>query len=83
MIFLHVIVALQPTNRCVRAKINIAMICQTLVSPPEGDREISRDNLTCKITYVANGELTSLTALIGTRDGHAGTDKISSITIAM
>uniref|UniRef100_A0A8C7LBH2 Ceramide transfer protein n=1 Tax=Oncorhynchus kisutch TaxID=8019 RepID=A0A8C7LBH2_ONCKI len=43
-----------PTNRCVRAKINIAMICQTLVSPPEGDREISRDNLTCKITYVAN-----------------------------
>ncbi|KAG9353702.1 hypothetical protein JZ751_011824 [Albula glossodonta] len=26
----------------------------TLVSPPEGDKEISRDNLTCKITYVAN-----------------------------
>ncbi|KAJ7988549.1 hypothetical protein DPEC_G00324720 [Dallia pectoralis] len=43
-----------PSNRCVRAKINIAMICQTLVSPPEGDREISRDNITCKITYVAN-----------------------------
>lgn len=31
------------------------MICQTLVSPPEGDREISRDNILCKITYVANG----------------------------
>lgn len=45
----------QPTSRCVRAKINIAMICQTLVSPPEGDKEISRDNITCKITYVANG----------------------------
>uniref|UniRef100_A0A667X956 Ceramide transfer protein n=1 Tax=Myripristis murdjan TaxID=586833 RepID=A0A667X956_9TELE len=44
----------QPTNRCVRAKINIAMICQTLVSPPEGDKEISRDNILCKITYVAN-----------------------------
>ncbi|KAM3874462.1 ceramide transfer protein-like isoform 2-T2 [Diretmus argenteus] len=42
------------TNRCVRAKINVAMICQTLVSPPEGDKEISRDNLLCKITYVAN-----------------------------
>ncbi|XP_006626775.1 ceramide transfer protein isoform X2 [Lepisosteus oculatus] len=42
------------TNRCVRAKINIAMICQTLVSPPEGDKEISRDNILCKITYVAN-----------------------------
>uniref|UniRef100_A0AAQ6A0C8 Ceramide transfer protein n=1 Tax=Amphiprion ocellaris TaxID=80972 RepID=A0AAQ6A0C8_AMPOC len=39
---------------CVRAKINIAMICQTLVSPPEGDKEISRDNILCKITYVAN-----------------------------
>uniref|UniRef100_A0A9J7YLN1 Ceramide transfer protein n=1 Tax=Cyprinus carpio carpio TaxID=630221 RepID=A0A9J7YLN1_CYPCA len=26
----------------------------TLVSPPEGDKEISRDNILCKITYVAN-----------------------------
>uniref|UniRef100_A0A8B9JQE4 Ceramide transfer protein n=1 Tax=Astyanax mexicanus TaxID=7994 RepID=A0A8B9JQE4_ASTMX len=43
-----------PSSRCVRAKINIAMICQTLVSPPEGDKEISRDNILCKITYVAN-----------------------------
>uniref|UniRef100_A0AAY4A0D1 Ceramide transfer protein n=1 Tax=Denticeps clupeoides TaxID=299321 RepID=A0AAY4A0D1_9TELE len=42
------------TNRCIRAKINVAMICQTLVSPPENDKEISRDNLLCKITYVAN-----------------------------
>ncbi|KAK3555964.1 hypothetical protein QTP86_029888, partial [Hemibagrus guttatus] len=45
----------QPSSRCVRAKINIAMICQTLVSPPEGNKEISRDNILCKITYVANG----------------------------
>ncbi|XP_059381766.1 ceramide transfer protein-like [Carassius carassius] len=44
----------QPNNRCVRAKINIGMICQTLVSPPEGNKEISRDNILCKITYVAN-----------------------------
>uniref|UniRef100_A0A3P8VRE4 Ceramide transfer protein n=2 Tax=Cynoglossus semilaevis TaxID=244447 RepID=A0A3P8VRE4_CYNSE len=42
------------SSRCVRAKINIAMICQTLVSPPEGDKEITRDNILCKITYVAN-----------------------------
>lgn len=46
---------LQQNNRCVRARINIAMICQTLVSPPEGDKDISRDNILCKITYVANG----------------------------
>lgn len=45
----------QPSSRCVRAKINIAMICQTLVSPPEGDKEISRENILCRITYVANG----------------------------
>ncbi|KAG9488113.1 hypothetical protein GDO78_007744 [Eleutherodactylus coqui] len=43
-----------PLNRCVRAKINIALICQTLVSPPEGNKEISRDNIQCRITYVAN-----------------------------
>ncbi|XP_056146452.1 ceramide transfer protein-like [Lampris incognitus] len=44
----------EPTTKCVRAKINIALICQTLVSPPEGDKELSRDNILCKITYVAN-----------------------------
>uniref|UniRef100_A0AAR2KZ92 START domain-containing protein n=1 Tax=Pygocentrus nattereri TaxID=42514 RepID=A0AAR2KZ92_PYGNA len=33
-----------PSSRCVRAKINIAMICQTLVSPPEGDKEIRHNN---------------------------------------
>ncbi|KAM9822935.1 ceramide transfer protein-like isoform 2-T2 [Syngnathus typhle] len=43
-----------PSNRCIRAKINVAMICQTLVSPPEGDKEINRNNILCKITYVAN-----------------------------
>ncbi|XP_069606353.1 ceramide transfer protein isoform X2 [Ranitomeya imitator] len=43
-----------PLNRCVRARINIALICQTLVSPPEGNKEISRDNIQCRITYVAN-----------------------------
>lgn len=52
----HISLNFQPTNRCVRAKINVAMICQTLVSPPEGDKEISRDNILCKITYVANGK---------------------------
>lgn len=53
----------QLNNRCVRAKINIAMICQTLVSPPEGNQEISRDNILCKITYVANGECFCCVAL--------------------
>uniref|UniRef100_A0A8C1N2Z0 Ceramide transporter 1a n=1 Tax=Cyprinus carpio TaxID=7962 RepID=A0A8C1N2Z0_CYPCA len=43
-----------PSARCIRAKINVAMICQTLISPPEGDKKITRDNILCKITYVAN-----------------------------
>ncbi|XP_067294297.1 ceramide transfer protein isoform X2 [Pseudorasbora parva] len=43
-----------PSARCIRAKINVAMICQTLISPPDGDKEITRDNILCKITYVAN-----------------------------
>ncbi|XP_059406123.1 ceramide transfer protein isoform X2 [Carassius carassius] len=43
-----------PSARCIRANINVAMICQTLISPPEGDKEITRDNILCKITYVAN-----------------------------
>ncbi|KAK2845720.1 hypothetical protein Q7C36_010574 [Tachysurus vachellii] len=43
-----------PTSRCIRAKINVAMICQTIVNPPEGNKEIGRDNILCKITYVAN-----------------------------
>lgn len=42
------------TNRYVRAKINVALICQTLVSPPDGNQNIQRDNLLCRITYVAN-----------------------------
>ncbi|XDV20254.1 hypothetical protein PO909_025607 [Leuciscus waleckii] len=44
----------QSSARCIRAKINVAMICQTLISPPEGDKDITRDNILCKITYVAN-----------------------------
>ncbi|XP_047674033.1 ceramide transfer protein isoform X2 [Tachysurus fulvidraco] len=43
-----------PTSRCIRAKINVAMICQTIVNPPEDNKEIGRDNILCKITYVAN-----------------------------
>lgn len=57
-VLICVVTFLQPSSRCIRAKINVAMICQTLVSPPEGGKEISRDDLLCKITYVANGKET-------------------------
>uniref|UniRef100_A0A8C4R7H7 Ceramide transfer protein n=1 Tax=Eptatretus burgeri TaxID=7764 RepID=A0A8C4R7H7_EPTBU len=42
------------TTKCVRAKINVALICQTMVSPPDGNHNIQRENLSCKITYIAN-----------------------------
>ncbi|XP_070541688.1 ceramide transfer protein-like [Ptychodera flava] len=45
----------QVGNKCVRAKINIGMFCQTLVDPPEKDQdELTRDNVWCKITYTAH-----------------------------
>ncbi|KAM4643164.1 ceramide transfer protein-like isoform 13-T16 [Amazona ochrocephala] len=64
-------------HRCVRAKINIAMICQTLVSPPEGNKEISRDNILCKITYVANGKskIFSMTFIIYANSEELNTGK--------
>ncbi|XP_029649707.1 ceramide transfer protein isoform X3 [Octopus sinensis] len=42
-----------PPNKYVRVKMNVSMACQTLIEPPN-DSEITRDNITCKITYTAN-----------------------------
>lgn len=56
IVCIYILFYFQATNRCVRAKINVAIICQTLVSPPEGDKMIGRENILCKITYVANGK---------------------------
>ena len=33
---------------------NVAMICQTIIEPPSKG-EITRDNITCKISYTADG----------------------------
>lgn len=51
------------------------MICQTLVSPPEGNKEISRDNILCKITYVANGKykISSMTFMMDVNFGKLNT----------
>jgi collagen type IV alpha-3-binding protein len=42
------------SNKCVRIKFNVAMICQTVVQPPEAGKAIQRENLTCKVQYSAN-----------------------------
>lgn len=35
---------------------NVAMVCETSVEPPQDGMPISRDNITCKIQYTANGK---------------------------
>lgn len=42
-----------PTNKYVRVIMNVAMICQTIIEPPE-DGNITRDNIKCKISYTAD-----------------------------
>nr|CAB3232709.1 collagen type IV alpha-3-binding protein-like [Phallusia mammillata] len=39
---------------CVRATVEICLICQTFVTPPGDNRPIDRDCLHCEIVYVAN-----------------------------
>ncbi|CAG5128563.1 unnamed protein product [Candidula unifasciata] len=40
-------------NKYVRITMNVAMICETIIEPP-ADGDISRDHITCKITYTAD-----------------------------
>ncbi|XP_022096492.1 collagen type IV alpha-3-binding protein-like [Acanthaster planci] len=43
------------TSKCIRAKINVCMLCQTFLDPPDTKLEdATRDNLVCKIYYVAH-----------------------------
>ncbi|CAH1796344.1 unnamed protein product [Owenia fusiformis] len=44
----------QMVAKCVRVLFNVALICQTIVEPPPAGKEISRDNLRCRIQYSAN-----------------------------
>ena len=45
---------LQIGSKMVRLRLNVAMICQTIVNPPE-NAQLTRENITCKIQYSANG----------------------------
>ncbi|KAF4532275.1 hypothetical protein B566_EDAN007247 [Ephemera danica] len=42
-----------PVNngKCVRIFLTVCLVCQTFIDPPKDGTEITRDNLTCKITY--------------------------------
>ncbi|KAK9747239.1 PH domain [Popillia japonica] len=39
------------TGKCVRIFLTVCLLCQTQVDPPKDGAPISRDNITCKITY--------------------------------
>uniref|UniRef100_A0A1W7RAQ4 Ceramide transfer protein n=1 Tax=Hadrurus spadix TaxID=141984 RepID=A0A1W7RAQ4_9SCOR len=40
-----------PVGKCVRVKLTVCLVCQTYVDPPTENSEITRENLSCKITY--------------------------------
>ncbi|XP_041465125.1 ceramide transfer protein-like [Lytechinus variegatus] len=43
------------TSKCIRAKVNVSMLCQTFLDPPDIPKEkATRENLVCKIYYVAH-----------------------------
>lgn len=42
-----------PPGKYVRITMNVAMICQTIIEPP-ANGDITRDHITCKITYTAD-----------------------------
>lgn len=49
---------LQPANtgKCVRIFLTVILVCQTYVAPIENGHKITRNDLSCKITYCSVGE---------------------------
>ncbi|XP_035233642.1 ceramide transfer protein-like isoform X1 [Stegodyphus dumicola] len=43
-----------PVGKCVRLVMTVSLVCQTFVDPPTENQEITRDNLTCRITYCSS-----------------------------
>ncbi|CAL8087373.1 unnamed protein product [Orchesella dallaii] len=38
-------------GKYIRVDLTVCMVCQTIVEPPKNGAEVTRDNLTCKVTY--------------------------------
>lgn len=45
--------SLSQQSKYVRIRITVSMMCQTFIDPPQENEQVTRDNLTCKITYCA------------------------------
>lgn len=39
------------TGKCVRVSLTVCLVCQTFIDPPKDGAQITRDDITCKITY--------------------------------
>ncbi|XP_065334198.1 ceramide transfer protein isoform X1 [Cloeon dipterum] len=44
-------VSVANSGKCVRLFLTVCLVCQTFIDPPKDGTDITRDNLTCKITY--------------------------------
>ena len=44
------------SGKCVRVTLTVCLVCQTFIDPPKDGAKITRDNITCKITYCSVGE---------------------------
>ena len=43
-------------GKCVRVILTVCLVCQTFIDPPKDGAQITRDDITCKITYCSVGE---------------------------
>lgn len=47
----------QNVGKCIRAKLNVSMLCETFLDPPDiNPEEATRDNLVCKVYYISHGK---------------------------
>lgn len=44
------------SSKCVRIFLTVCLFCQTLITPPKDGAVITRDDITCKITYCSVGK---------------------------
>lgn len=56
-LFLIIYLCSQPANqgKCVRIYLTVILVCQTYVAPLAAGEKLTRDHLTCKITYCSVG----------------------------
>jgi len=54
-VFLKTIHVIFQPSKCVRVKMNVAMVCETMVTPRADGKPSTREDLTCRVQYAAYG----------------------------